>query len=316
MFKKLILIMSVRPLPPELADKARHELNEDPKRLEDGIQHLKEWISKQPHLRARTDDQWLAAFLRGCKHSLELAKDKIDLYYSLRSTAPDLFSIRPNDSKFMELLRSGVALVLPRVQRPTDPRVILIRASEYDPNKFVVSELLALTLVMQQILYLEDDAFLVSGVINIVDMQGATVAHFLQMTPTMMKKMLVTGQDASPVRLKSAHYLSTPPGFESVLCIGKRLMSEKFKSRLYVHNKGFDDLYKFVPREILPEEYGGSGGTVKEITDYWVQKIKEYSDWFADDQMYGTDEHMRAGSPKTPESMFGSDGSFRQLDFD
>lgn len=54
MFKKLILIMSVRPLPPELADKARHELNEDPKRLEDGIQHLKEWISKQPHLRART----------------------------------------------------------------------------------------------------------------------------------------------------------------------------------------------------------------------------------------------------------------------
>ncbi|XP_060807666.1 uncharacterized protein LOC106142999 [Amyelois transitella] len=319
-FKQLEFIifktMSVRPLPPELEEKAREELNEDPKRLEAGIQHLKEWISKQPHLRARTDDQWLAAFLRGCKHSLELAKEKIDLYYSLRSTAPDLFSLKPNDSKFMELLQSGVALVLPKVLKPTDPRVILIRASEYDPNKFVVSELLALTLVMQQILYLEDDSFLVSGVINIVDMQGATVAHFLQMTPTMMKKMLVTGQDASPARLKSAHYLSTPPGFESVLCIGKRIMSEKFKSRLYVHNKGLDDLYKFVPKEILPAEYGGSGGTIRDIIDYWVKKIKEYDEWFNDDQMYGTDENMRAGSPKTPESMFGLDGSFRQLDFD
>lgn len=49
-----VVIMSVRPLPPELEEKARLELNEDPKRVQDGIQHLKEWIAKQPHLRART----------------------------------------------------------------------------------------------------------------------------------------------------------------------------------------------------------------------------------------------------------------------
>lgn len=46
--------MPVRPLSPELAEKARVELFEDPKKLEDSIQHLREWIAKQPHLRART----------------------------------------------------------------------------------------------------------------------------------------------------------------------------------------------------------------------------------------------------------------------
>lgn len=46
--------MPVRVLPPELAEKAKSELTENPKKLEDGIQHLKEWIAKQPHLRART----------------------------------------------------------------------------------------------------------------------------------------------------------------------------------------------------------------------------------------------------------------------
>lgn len=46
--------MPVRPLSPELAEKARVELFEEPKKLEDGIQHLKEWIAKQPHLKART----------------------------------------------------------------------------------------------------------------------------------------------------------------------------------------------------------------------------------------------------------------------
>lgn len=46
--------MLVRPLTPELMQKAVVELNETPKKLEDGIQHLKEWINKQPHLKART----------------------------------------------------------------------------------------------------------------------------------------------------------------------------------------------------------------------------------------------------------------------
>lgn len=46
--------VAVRPLHPELAVKAKAELFEDPKKLEDSIEHLKEWIAKQPHLKART----------------------------------------------------------------------------------------------------------------------------------------------------------------------------------------------------------------------------------------------------------------------
>lgn len=50
MFRK----MKIRPLTPALAEKARVELNEDPNRLNDDLKHLKDWIAKQPHLRART----------------------------------------------------------------------------------------------------------------------------------------------------------------------------------------------------------------------------------------------------------------------
>lgn len=46
--------MPVRPLHPELQEKARLELGEDPETLEENIHHLKQWILKQPHLKART----------------------------------------------------------------------------------------------------------------------------------------------------------------------------------------------------------------------------------------------------------------------
>lgn len=44
----------VRELSLELAEIAHNELNEQPHRLEDDLLHLKDWISKQPYLKART----------------------------------------------------------------------------------------------------------------------------------------------------------------------------------------------------------------------------------------------------------------------
>ena len=44
----------IRELTPELAKIAKKELNENPKQVPSDLQHLKEWISKQPHLKART----------------------------------------------------------------------------------------------------------------------------------------------------------------------------------------------------------------------------------------------------------------------
>lgn len=46
--------MSIRELPPALAEKARVELNEDPSRLQNDLQAIKDWLAKQPHINART----------------------------------------------------------------------------------------------------------------------------------------------------------------------------------------------------------------------------------------------------------------------
>lgn len=43
-------------------------------------------------------------------------------------------------------------------------------------------------------MYMDDDIFTVNGIVTVMDMKGASMAHFTQMTPLMMKKMTVATQ--------------------------------------------------------------------------------------------------------------------------
>lgn len=100
--------INVRQLTPSLAKLAADELNETPERLESDLKNLKEWIKQSPHLRVRTDDQFLVTFLRGCKFSIEKAKQKFDLYYTVRSQLPEVMLERdPLDEKLQKIIRLG-----------------------------------------------------------------------------------------------------------------------------------------------------------------------------------------------------------------
>ncbi|XP_045535899.1 uncharacterized protein LOC106711727 [Papilio machaon] len=312
-----LIKMPVRPLSPELAEKARNELNEtDENKMVDSLQHLKDWLAKQPYLKARTDDQWLAAFLRGCKFSLERTKQKIDLFYTLKKTAPELTPLNYKDPKFSEILDLGVSIVLPKTSNPAEPRILLMRPGLYDPNKYSLGDVMSVGAVIQNIMLMDDDNFVVAGGISIIDLQGCTMAHFAQMNPMLMKKMTVAFQEAAPVRMKGVHYLNTPPGFETIFNFIKGFLNEKNKKRLYVHNTDFESLYKYLPKEVLPTEYGGNAGTAREFTENTKKKILEYSAWLDEEHLYGTEESKRPGKPKTAEELFGVEGSFRQLQVD
>src|SRR5690349_19551560 len=107
-------MINVRPLSPALAALAEKELNETPERLVTDLKALREWIKQSPHLRARTDDQFLSTFLRGCKFSLEKAKQKFDLYYTGKLT----FS--REDGKFI-FIDFQVRSYMPEVMMNRDP---------------------------------------------------------------------------------------------------------------------------------------------------------------------------------------------------
>lgn len=101
-------MINIRPLTPALAALAEKDLNETPERLASDLSSLKEWIRQSPHLRVRTDDQFLVTFLRGCKYNLEKVKQKFDLYHTVRSFMPEVMMNRdPLDERLQSIIRLG-----------------------------------------------------------------------------------------------------------------------------------------------------------------------------------------------------------------
>lgn len=101
-------MLNIRPLSRDLQKISQSELSEIPGRVTEDLQSLKLWIGQQPHLKVRHDDQFLIQFLRGCKYSLERAKEKLDNFYTLGTKYPELFSITDiDDIKFRENYNMG-----------------------------------------------------------------------------------------------------------------------------------------------------------------------------------------------------------------
>lgn len=98
---------NLRELAPELEEVACTTLNEDPKTRDSIIAKFRDWINEQPYLEARTDDQFLAAFLRFCHWDLEEAQKRIVFFYDYKTKERGLLKSRLVDDKLLELARSG-----------------------------------------------------------------------------------------------------------------------------------------------------------------------------------------------------------------
>ncbi|XP_053962519.1 alpha-tocopherol transfer protein-like [Anastrepha ludens] len=309
--------LAVRALSPQLQQAAITQLHEVPERVAADIEALRTWIQQQPHLRAREDDQFLLSFLRGCKYSLEKAKLKVDKFYTLRTKYPEFFTVNDvDDEKLRKLINCGILVYLPTPLFECGPRIAYLRSGVYSADEFKVDDVARAMEGIQEILLLEDDYAMVYGVVSIVDLEKASMAHFMQMTPTSLKKMVVFSEEALPLRTKGTHFINTQSGFETFFNLFKPMLPKKSQKRLSVHGNNLDKLYEHVPLKYLPQECGGENGSIAEGIVELNKKLDEYRDYFKENAQYGTDETLRVGETTDFDNLFGTQGSFRKLEVD
>lgn len=65
--------------------------------------------------------------------------------------------------------------------------------------------------------------------------------------------------------MKEVHVVNVSPLVDTIVNFVKPFLKEKIKNRIFFHADGYESLYKYVPKEILPEEYGGFAGPIAAI---------------------------------------------------
>ncbi|XP_017041332.1 retinol-binding protein pinta [Drosophila ficusphila] len=311
---------SVRPLKPALLTIAIQELNEIPQQVPQDIEALREWVLKQPHLRACTNDQFLLAFLRGTKFSLERAKEKFDRFYTLQRSIPEVFNERrlATDPQVLDIIRMGVLLQIPMDADDPGPRVTIIRAGFYDTSKYKFQDIIRVGSMFGEIMMFEDDNATVSGYVEIMDMSGVTGAHLFALQPQLLSKFSTYADEAMPTRQKGIHFINVPAAFETGFNTLRSFFPAKIKNRISVSSDPAA-IFDIVRSEYLPKEYKGTGGSIQDISRAMEAKLSSYAPYFQESQNFGADDKLREFGdhmPKDHRSSFGAVGSFRKLEID
>ncbi|XP_013105393.2 clavesin-2 [Stomoxys calcitrans] len=306
-------MVNVAPLNPELQKIANEELGEVATRISEDLNALREWIKHQPHLKPRQDDQFLIQFLRGCKYSLEKAKDKLDLHFSLKTKYPEMLNVTNVDEpKFREVHNLGCFLELPIPINGCGPRIVVFRFN-YPTNKYSIDDIFQPGCAVHELMLLKDPYACICGLSYIVDFGLATASHYMQMTPNFCKKMVSFLEKSMPYRIKSVYYINVTPAAQQFFKILFPFLSEKLRQRIKVLGQDMQELYQYIAPKYLPKDYGGELASLSELAADYNKVWDAHRDFFKENANCGSDESLRPGKPLDIDGLFGVGGSFRKI---
>merc|ERR1712107_601763 len=225
-------------------------------------------------------------------------------------------------ASIQNVLKAGVFLPLAGYDKQ-GRWVYLVRFGAIQPNSMKVDDLYKVALMLLDRALEDNSQAAVQGIVVIYDIGGVTTSHTLMMTPAIMKKHVVVFQDAYPmdnmalIEMSSMHYINMPKIVQSLFNMFLSQTKEMFKKMNHVHPIGKNQgLVEDLGAEVLPVEYGGTGGSLAEITEFWVTEAVKQKNWFARAENDESEEEERAGGMVAVLVVFGIEGSFRKLDID
>ncbi|XP_054738091.1 uncharacterized protein LOC129244471 [Anastrepha obliqua] len=303
----------MRPLSPELAKIAREEVNESPERVNQDLIILRTWIYQQRYLRARTSADFLIAFLRRCRYSLEQTKKRIEAFFNFHSKFPEIISHRRVTEKILAINHLGLQY-FPEFPRCSDHAAIMIsRMGGCCPKRCHMREIMAYNMMVMEMIAQENDNAAIVGVCQIIDMSNMDVEHAAQLDGGLFRKWWYWMNYCSPLRINVIYCLNAPKEIQNWLTMLKTLHVKRETIPPLFMIKSLKELYQYIPQKCLPEEYGGVNGHLHECISYMEDLLRSYRDYFEDEVNYGTIEELRTGEVLPYEAEFGAEGSFRKL---
>ncbi|XP_041972180.1 uncharacterized protein LOC121728132 [Aricia agestis] len=296
-------------------EKIRKSYNmDDKKRREEAIGALRSWVQKQDHLiKKNYTDRYLEWRILTSKGSVERAKTMIDKICTFRTLYPQLFGVYNVKEDFGNLSDNVIVFALPKVLNE-DIRVYVVKFFDKEPISKFFMNYLRYILVMCEYLAAHD---YLEKVCVIYDLREANLASFVSdMDFIEMKREITALLEGYGVRPQNILIMTKSKVVETLLSIVKTFLKPKIIQRIQVI-KSHEELHEFVPREMLPEDYGGKEPSLNETQDLWTRVLSsEYTMDILRAAYEARTDETRRRTGQFSEQYAGVAGTFRYLNVD
>ncbi|CAH1376512.1 unnamed protein product [Tenebrio molitor] len=277
--------------------------------VDQDVQVVRKWLETQPHLPEVMEDIKIRNFLTLNKCSIEKTKQKIDMYYTIRSVTPEVYEKTNPKLPHMQLLMDTIyCCVHPKLVQGLY-RVYFIKAKK--PNTFTLSAFGMHCLNIYEVRLHEDR---LKGDIIVFDMSTFTFADLTGLNPVLLAKQAVSFEKVYSMRIKQIYIVNGPSYVAQLLALLKAVVNPKIFNRIEVC-RDESVLKNLMPRDDLPKDYGGDGPSLEELNEMVRQKLAQYQDRFDQLDKLKVDENLRPKKLNNDE-VLGFHGNFKKLNVD
>ncbi|XP_075983935.1 alpha-tocopherol transfer protein-like isoform X2 [Anticarsia gemmatalis] len=261
------------------------------------------------HPRNNLDPEYLERWLIYNKGSIERTKQRFDRLCTCTNLMPEFLQNFDVKNEFKSLFVIQDTCVMPK---PTTDnyRLIITKASGLDDNDFKFIDYYRYLIVLGHYMLCNDYCH---GYEMIADSRTITMNIVKKFNPIIIHKAMTLLVEAMGQRMKKIHLISGSKFFEAVLMLFKQGLSAKLRQRVIVH-PNMESLYEHVPKELLPEELGGTEKSMKELAvqNFEAVSTEEHIGKLKLMEEATTDESCRLQC-KFNEEYSGMPGSFKTL---
>ncbi|KAF2902371.1 hypothetical protein ILUMI_03817 [Ignelater luminosus] len=240
------------------------------------VTFLREWIQNQSKYPEISDFK-LLLFLHSCYYDVERTKNTINSYYELRANWPEVFRNR-NPCTLPLKPHLDVVVYWPLKQSTKEGYTILYsKLIDTDYTKYDFNQ-------QQKLFYNVVDLYLrtvanCKGLVILLDANGVGWGHLTKFGIFQSRKLMAYIQEAFPIRLKAIHIININTIVHKLFFIARIFMRKELYEMTHLHSD-LEDFYNYLPKSILPRDYGGEENTIQELHETMIEMLQNNSDYF------------------------------------
>ncbi|XP_050512070.1 alpha-tocopherol transfer protein-like isoform X1 [Diabrotica virgifera virgifera] len=268
---------------------------------------ISKWLQTQNHLPELPSFVMIQYFLINNKFSTERTKQALDMYYSVRSLMPKIFRNSGPTSPAMKYMYDNVSIAILPHMTPNLHRVLIAKIlptlEEFNSNSATTA-----ATHFYEIKIWEDNSV---GNLILIDYRDLRISHVPKFTRKMLKQVGFLFEELWASDMKEMHIINAPNYAESLITLYRKYLHKGLREKIYVH-KAIEDLFKYIPQEILPREYGGKEKPLFELSSMYQNLLKQYQHRFDKLDNMVVQENLRPSTKNN--DILGYYGNYMQID--